>query len=201
MTGFIPALMGLVYLNHLCIRRYFMPPPSDASLAKDLRPFRNRNWRVIYFFCGMNVPVLLYVMYPGLLSWSALPLPDCLRCVGVLVGLAANVLWAFAHRALGGNWAPAGIKIKDGPHLLVTTGPYRQIRHPMYTAMYMLTVSFFLISGSLLVMIPWLHNSLLLARHARREEKALIDKYGESYVEYSRGTGMLFPRILKGAGT
>jgi protein-S-isoprenylcysteine O-methyltransferase Ste14 len=63
----------------------------------------------------------------------------------------------------------------------------------------MLTVSFFLISGSLLVLIPWLHNALLLAGHARREENALTDKYGEGYVEYSRRTGMLFPRILEGA--
>lgn len=185
--------MGIVFLNHLWIRRYLMPPKEGSTLRGDLKLFQSK--RFLYFTVGMDATVMLYVVYPQALWWSGPCVPVVLRWVGVVLGLGANAIWAWSHKALGRSWAPAGVKVKQENHVLVTDGPYAYTRHPMYLVMFMQTAAFFFISGSLLILIPWLHNSIALARHARTEEKALTERYGEQYIVYAERTRRFLPRI------
>ncbi len=79
---------------------------------------------------------------------------------------------------------------------LVTSGPYRSIRHPLYGSLLLLAWGAFLKEVSLLSTILVLVASGALVATAKVEENANLRKFGEAYAEYTRRTKMFLPRIL-----
>ena len=84
---------------------------------------------------------------------------------------------------------------------LVTTGPYRWIRHPMYTAALTLGVAATLITANAVMAIGGLGMFALLAARSRTEERRLIEKFGDAYRDYQRRTGRFLPRRGVADGT
>jgi len=77
---------------------------------------------------------------------------------------------------------------------LVKEGPFRWVRHPAYTSMILEIVSIALILESWWMGLAALAALLpALALRIRIEEKALIEKFGESYLEFKRTTPALIP--------
>src|SRR5579862_9608045 len=113
------------------------------------------------------------------------------------VGLAAFVLglalavWARIY--LGRNWGmPMSEKIDPE---LVTTGPYRSIRHPIYSGILLA-----MIGTSMAVSLYWLVVVAILGAYflhsAFVEERFMITLFPDSYPDYKRSTKMLIPFIL-----
>ena len=105
--------------------------------------------------------------------------------------LAPFLSWA-AVRALSRHWRiDAGL---DKDHQLIRTGPYRFIRHPIYTSMLLQ-----LLGTGLLISIPWLIPiavALFLAGteiRIRIEDKLLADRFGETFTAYARSTSAYIP--------
>ena len=92
---------------------------------------------------------LVYLLSLRRLAWSSLPLPAWLRCMGGALGGLSMVLLLWTHRTLGGNFSDT---LHTAPtQNLATAGPYRWARHPMYTAFFLMTTAFFLVSANWLV--------------------------------------------------
>jgi protein-S-isoprenylcysteine O-methyltransferase Ste14 len=140
------------------------------------------------------IATVIYIVFPHLVSWASIPLPDWLRWLGVGITFAGFLLLEWSHRALGQNWS-------DQPRItetqqLVQSGPYKWIRHPINS-------SFLLILGStLLITANWLVGGLWIAAvssdgllRIRYEEAAMEKKFGNDYKEYQRRTGLIFPRL------
>lgn len=112
-------------------------------------------------------------------------------CVGVAVLGMALLLWTL--RALGKNLTDTVVVRRDAE--LVTTGPYRYVRHPFYvtTALVM-----FGIAGAA---ANWLLAALciavwtMLAVRTREEERQLIERFGDDYRRYMAVTNRFFPTI------
>ena len=87
--------------------------------------------RIVLGLGGMLL-LIAYLIDPSWLSWSSVPLPIWLRWVGVGLGVltAALLIWTF--RTLGPNLTDTVVTRRV--HTLVTTGPYRWIRHPFYVS-------------------------------------------------------------------
>lgn len=79
-------------------------------------------------------------------------------------------------------------------HKLITSGPYRYIRHPSYTGYFCIFVGLFLTWFNLLAAIPLLGIPGYM-RIARREEEMLVLRFGNTYTEYQGKTGMFLPRL------
>jgi protein-S-isoprenylcysteine O-methyltransferase Ste14 len=77
---------------------------------------------------------------------------------------------------------------------MVQNGPYRYVRHPMYSAFFIIGIGFLILSSNWLVGIIYLGAFLImyLAR-VLPEEKMMIDRFGEPYRQYMKRTGRLFP--------
>src|SRR5262245_62886250 len=75
--------------------------------------------------------ILSYIIKPDGMAWAELPLPTWLRCVGVVIGLLSvpSAYWVFT--SIGRNVSETVLTKRD--HALVTVGPYRWVRHPLYT--------------------------------------------------------------------
>ncbi len=133
-----------------------------------------------------------YVLNPEWMAWAAVPLPPWLRWIGVglLPFTGLWVTWTFRH--LGKNLTDTVVTRKE--HTLVTSGPYRWVRHPFYVggglgiaAISLVTANAYLAVAGLLVLI-------LLAVRTRTEEEKLIERFGDEYRQYMRRTGRFFPR-------
>jgi len=87
------------------------------------------------------------------------------------------------------------MKLREG-HQLVTAGPYRRVRHPLYTAFILLGIAWFLLTGNWLIGGTWL-TAIVLGINTRLnpEERMLLDEVGEVYARYQRQTGRFLPRL------
>ena len=138
--------------------------------------------------------VVFYFLDPLSPGWARIDLPVGLRFSGVFLGSASLILLARAHRALGRNFSPTLIFQRD--HRLVTEGPYRYIRHPIYAAYLLLFTAGFLVTthwgiGVFGVSII----GLLMTFRLRREEELLEEHFGEEYLAYSGKTPRFIPRL------
>jgi len=136
---------------------------------------------------------IAYLIGPDCMAWAAVPLPDWLRWTGVGIGFIAGSLIIWTLRNLGKNLTDTVVTRKE--HTLVTSGPYRWIRHPFYLSAALAVLGnsfaaanwFLLLTGCVLV--------VLLMIRARKEEKNLIARFGDDYRHYMQRTGRFVPRL------
>lgn len=114
-----------------------------------------------------------------------------------LVWLAISLSGVFGLWALLAN-RPGNFNIRPTPHArgkLVAHGPYRWIRHPMYTAVSLLGLACALALGSLLAWLLWLGLSLILLTKAVLEERWMTALH-PAYADYQARTRRFIPFIL-----
>ena len=141
--------------------------------------------------------VLTYVAVPRWMAWSGLALPAWVRWTGAVLGLAMvpAAYWVFS--TLGRNVSETVLTRER--HELVTVGPYRVIRHPLYAMGIGLFLAVGLMAASWFILL-----FALIALAAIRlvvvplEERELIARFGDAYRAYARRTGALVPRLTSG---
>lgn len=137
--------------------------------------------------------ILAYLVKPSWIERTRVGLPTWLRWSGAVLGLATVPLVYWVFRSLGGNITPT-VALRRA-HTLVTHGPYRWVRHPLYTAGMLFAVALFLLTANWLVVLASLTVFGALAVRLPREEANLIARFGDQYRSYMRATGQLFPRL------
>lgn len=144
--------------------------------------------------------VLLAAQGFGLLPLLPLPAPERarvgMRVAGTVIFWASTVLLLWARETLGVHWAHgADAQIIPG-QALVTTGPYRYIRHPIYLALALLFFGAELAYGSWLILgtIPIAVDTVW---QARREEELLRQTFGIAYDRYVERAGLFLPRVQR----
>lgn len=184
-TGLIP-LLWMVWLLYWVLG------------AGHLKPAARRESRLQ--MVGHGIPLALAILL------SSLPNHDC----GVLARQFMARTWAGysigvllvalglgyavqARRHLGANWSGT-VTLKQG-HSLIQSGPYRRVRHPIYAGILLAMV------GSALAMAEWRGVlALLLAAAAltiklRREERWMLEHFGDNYSEYRKTSWALLPGL------
>ncbi|MGH7470005.1 MAG: methyltransferase family protein [Longimicrobiales bacterium] len=85
---------------------------------------------------------------------------------------------------------------RRGDHELVMHGPYRYVRHPMYSALVLLFAGMFLLTRSVLVAVSsGIALYGLLVVRTPREEQQLVERFGAGYEAYRASTGWLWPKL------
>jgi protein-S-isoprenylcysteine O-methyltransferase Ste14 len=137
--------------------------------------------------------LLLFLPAPGLRG-RLLPLTPAVTTIGLAVQGLSFLLAVWARRHLGRNWSGAITVARD--HQLVRSGPYRLVRHPIYTAMFGMFVGSGIVSGELHALLALGVIVAAFWRKIRLEERTLREVFGQAYQEYSRGTRALIPFLL-----
>ena len=141
---------------------------------------------------------IAFVFFYSYIPWdfAHIRIPVWLRLLGLPVGLAAIVYFVIIHRALGKNFSPK-LRIKK-EQTLITTGPYKRIRHPMYVAFILLHIAVFLIVANWIIGVTWnVFIILIIAIRVKPEEKMMEERFGDEYSEYMKRTGRFLPRLNK----
>ncbi|MFX1565322.1 MAG: isoprenylcysteine carboxylmethyltransferase family protein [Promethearchaeota archaeon] len=151
--------------------------------------------------------VLVYAMVVFVLIWSLVPflIPPytqivlvnlcVIRWVGVsiCITMILGITWVGIHL---GRQVSGTLEIKDG-HTVVTSGPYKYIRHPMYLVYFIFNIGLFLISLNLILLIIVLLGLVVVASRIRVEEEMMIEQFGDEYRKYMEQTGRLFPSLRR----
>ena len=170
-------------------------PGRDLRMRATLRVPRVVRWcsgplQAIPFAFPALVAIAPSWTYTGPLNWPPIPI---LTAVGALAWAAGLGLLLWAESVMRGYAAVNGATVG---HRLVTAGPYRRMRHPIYTAMIAIAV------GTALVFASWLLAAvaaLSIALHlwwAAAEEQLLASdsQLGDEYRMYASSTGRFLPR-------
>lgn len=184
-TGFVSyALVMLLFLGQEFTQGF--GTPSGATVKDD-------RWALVYLEA---LPVVLVAAAIGLAlgDVASLPAPRLVFWAGLGVLLAGVAIRQWSHRTLG-RFHQALVTIRDD-HQLVSDGPYRWVRHPMYAGS---AVAFL---GVGLVLGTWPGLAIVFAgtlpamlRRIHIEERALQSDLGAEYQAYAATRSRLIPHI------
>ena len=149
---------------------------------------------ILNFVSMMFLP--LFVVFRREIDFATMGTPSFIRWLALSLYAFNLIFFLWCHKHLDKNWSNV-LEIKKD-HRLIQTGPYKKIRHPMYTHFWILIISqgFFLNSWIVLSygILAW---GVLYFLRVKKEEEMMIEEFGEEYKEYMKKTGRLFPKILK----
>ena len=140
---------------------------------------------------GMLISIILYLLAPAWFLWSQLLLPPMVRAIGILTAISSLPILIWTHQTLGKYYSEV-LELKE-KHILITSGPYSRIRHPMYTVFIIFTISIALISANLLVIVFSIVIIVQFPSLAKQEEQMLLDLFGDEYGDYMKQTNRFFP--------
>jgi protein-S-isoprenylcysteine O-methyltransferase Ste14 len=112
---------------------------------------------------------------------------------GLIVCMAGFALAVWARRHLGRNWGMP-MSLKEG-HELVTTGPYRYVRHPIYTGLLLAILGSGFVIGPIWVVV-FIGTAIYCVYSVRTEEGLMLQQFPEQYARYKRRTKAIIPFLV-----
>lgn len=147
--------------------------------------------------------VLLVIAYVLLIYGRELPYPLNLRIIpyaapiasaAAILCVAGLVFALWARLILGRNWSGV-VTLKEG-HELVERGPYRFVRHPIYTGMLAMFFATALVQRHLAGFVGVLLLFASFWIKLGREENLMLQQFPERYAAYRQRTKRIIPFVL-----
>jgi protein-S-isoprenylcysteine O-methyltransferase Ste14 len=139
--------------------------------------------------------LVLYLLSPPWWTWTSIPLGEWIQWSGIVMALVPIFFIIWVHRHLDKQWSIA-LELRED-HKLITTGPYRYVRHPMYLGIFIYNIGLMMISLDVLVILFFAFTIWVNYRRIPREEQMLIQKFGDEYLEYIKRSGRLLPQFRR----
>jgi protein-S-isoprenylcysteine O-methyltransferase Ste14 len=111
-----------------------------------------------------------------------------------LVTVAGLLVTLWARTTLGGNWS-SNVVIKED-HELIERGPYRYVRHPIYSGMILMLLGIVILWGGATGLILLVAVAVGLWVKLRKEERVLGRHFPETYPRYKARVKALIPFVL-----
>lgn len=199
-------VFAAIFVLHLLIRSYYAALVMRSRVRSgETRPPWER-WRNaieseglpgsisrILVSLAWYAAMFAYIGYPGWMAQFSFPLPTWLRWAGAGLGALSLPLLIWVHQTLGNYFSP-DLELRR-QHRLVRSGPYRWVRHPMYTVLFALMLGLALVSADWLVALLTIALIVLIYARIGREEAMMLEHFGEEYRAYMEQTGRLLPRF------
>ncbi len=140
---------------------------------------------------------LAYLLNPSWMAWSKIGLPEWVRWLGVGIGVfcTLGIYWLFS--SIGSGITPTSATRTE--HKLVTQGPYRWVRHPLYTIGSSMFISLGMMADNWFIAALGILAFIAMASRTPKEEANLIEKFGDEYREYMKWTGRYLPKLKGGS--
>lgn len=188
-------LAALILFTGMGISVYFRRKADKESGEKISRKVDGTAFMNIIKIGGLVLWLspLVYLINPSWMAWSKIGLPEWLRWLGVGIGglCVAGIYWLFSN--IGSGITPTSATRKA--HKLVTSGPYRWVRHPLYTFGSSMFIAFGMMADNWFIAALGVLAFIAMASRTPKEEANLIEKFGEEYREYMKRTGRFFPKL------
>jgi protein-S-isoprenylcysteine O-methyltransferase Ste14 len=192
-----PALSKFTFvmlaIGWYLIRYEYARRSRRETIQRSDRGFRESALLLISL-TGLGIVPFIYVAtaIPHFADYTFHPFQAWL---GLFVAITALFMFHVTHRALGRNWSVSLDVRKD--HQLVTEGIYRRVRHPMYSAFWLWAVAQALLLPNWVAGFSGLVGfGILFFGRVAREERMMLETFGDDYRVYMARTGRIFPSIF-----
>ena len=177
---------------------YWFVSAQSVKSIQETKGWLGGNWHTLFYLIG--VLFMVHSRLLGKLGIStktlALPLlhPNFVLNVIIVISLISGLLVAItARRTLAANWS-SQVALKKN-HELITTGPYRYVRHPIYTGMLLMFIGTALTLGTFGACIGFLIILSGFLSKLKQEEALMAEHFPQEYIVYKRHTRTLIPFI------
>ncbi|MFW9997713.1 MAG: isoprenylcysteine carboxylmethyltransferase family protein [Candidatus Odinarchaeota archaeon] len=198
-SDILHILFSILFLVFLFERGYFQSKAMRSS--GELTKYREKKLSMallILTFVVAQAWVIgsfIFIINPAFLAWTRLSLPPWTRWLGAVLAVTGMAVEFSTQLYLGRNYSTF-LHVRE-EHSLITTGPYRYVRHPMYTALVTAGTGLSLLSASWYFGLPFIALIAVIMFRIKREERAMIEKFGDEYIQYMQRTGRFLPSIRK----
>jgi protein-S-isoprenylcysteine O-methyltransferase Ste14 len=143
---------------------------------------------------GLGWWLMLVPKWPDPLNRQILPHTDFLQMTGAIICVAGLLFTLWARYTLAGNWS-GDVTFKQN-HELIRTGPYRFVRHPIYTGLLLLWIGTALALGELRGVVSVLLVALGFCIKIHQEERLMIRHFPDAYPAYQHEVKALVPFVI-----
>jgi len=137
--------------------------------------------------------IILYFINPSFMEILHVNILIWIRWIGVSISILGVSFWIYSQYVLDKYWSPQLQVQKE--HKIITSGPYKSIRHPIYSSMFLWCIGIALFTAN----IGWILFAaiciLFLLIRVPKEEKMMIEQFGDEYKKYMQITGRFLPRF------
>ena len=188
-------IAAVILLTGMGISSYFRLKADRESGEKISRKVDGTPMMTVIRLGGLVLWLspFVYLINPAWMAWSKIGLPEWARWLGVALGIlcAMGIYWLFS--SIGSGITPTSVTRQR--HALVTSGPYRWVRHPLYTFGSSLFLAFGMMADNWFIALLGVLAFIVVAIRTPREEANLIEKFGDDYRAYMKRTGRFLPRF------
>lgn len=188
--------LKLFFIIGTLIKFRIRSPYQKLQSFKEIKFTRKlvfEKWRICLVKIGMLWLPALYIFTP-ILNFANYQLPISANVLGLTLYTIGLLVFYWSHQDLGNNWS---FKLEiHNKHQLITHGIYEKIRHPMYTAIWLLTLA------QPLILMNWIAGlwaitafAWMYFKRVGKEEELMLQQFGKQYWLYMQRTGRLFPRV------
>src|SRR5688572_20915917 len=189
-------LAAVILLTGMGISSYFRIKADKQTGEKISRKVDGSVMMNIIKFGGLILWLspFVYLINPAWMAWSKIGLPEWVRWLGVLIGVLCTlgIYWLFS--SIGSGISPTSATRQQ--HVLSAKGPYRWVRHPLYTIGSSMFISFGMMADNWFIALLGILAFIGMAIRTPKEEANLIEKFGDEYREYMKTTGRFLPKLF-----
>ena len=149
---------------------------------------RNRISKIFLVTLHLFIVITNIIIYFWFITEDFNPVSYLLSVIGVLIFICGIVIIFWGIYSLR-----AAVFVPENK--LIISGPYKFVRHPMYLGGIIGAFGLAMLAGSLLATIYSFLLAVVLSRISDAEEKDLVMRFGENYLEYKMKVSKLFPYI------
>lgn len=188
------APMNLVTDAWMLLLAYWLISAWNVKRPKYVAPNHVRITQFLFLVPGCLL--LFDTRLPlAVLHVPVLPKADAVAGIGVAVVFAGITFAIWARYCLGSNWS-SQVAIKEN-HELIQSGPYRWIRHPIYTGIIAAAWGTAIVVGQLGAFLGVILLTMGFAYKGKQEELRLQDTFGDAFTAHRLRTGMFLPRLRR----
>jgi protein-S-isoprenylcysteine O-methyltransferase Ste14 len=164
---------------------------TKPAIYRESRAERARYWILL---------VIAYVLLlrsnslPSPFNWLAIPHAKSSAWAGALLCVSGLLFAIWARVVLGGNWSGV-ITLKEG-HEFIERGPYRIVRHPIYTGMLIMFAGTAIAIGYFGGFIGLLLLFVSFWLKLKREEDLMLKHFPDKYAAYRRRVKRIIPFLV-----
>lgn len=194
MMRWVFEISFMVFWICMFIIRYPFARRNKSNRIQIDQKTSQEKWLLGFTALGMMLLPVIYVASPWL-DFANYELPDLWGVIGLILLSPASILFYRSHNDLGRNWS-ATLEIRE-EHTLISSGIYKHIRHPMYTAIWLWVIcQALLLQNYLAGLCGIISFGLLYFLRVSKEEQMMEIQFGNQYVTYKKNTKRLIPKLF-----
>jgi protein-S-isoprenylcysteine O-methyltransferase Ste14 len=172
--------LWVAFVVYLTVAGFGIKRDTEQHLGQSL----GLTFAVIVAFILPHVPLFSFVNFA--------PVNPALSIAGLIIFVVGMIFLVWARQTLGRNWSQIVSAKED--HELVISGPYRLVRHPMYTGGIVAVIGSAIVAGGAFVFVALVLVPLFLWR-VGAEDKLMERQFPSDYPAYKERTKALIPFV------